>query len=420
MYRLACGLCIWLSFTLCFAVTAQESLLSRDDIQGGLQYIVANYERFIEKQIQISEIPAPPFKEQTRAEFMAGEFKRVGLDEVETDAAGNVLGWRRGRSDGVLAITAHLDTVFPEGTDVRVTRNGDRLHGPGLMDDALGLMDLLALVETMDHAQLTTAEDLLFVATVGEEGLGDLRGVKQLFLNEPMKGRIDAFISIDGASPRGITHRALGSKRYRITVNGTGGHSWADFGRVNPAHALGRIIASFTAMPVPTKPRSSYNIGRIGGGTSVNSIPFEAWMEVDMRSESNEALQELEKVFLSTVNQGIDAENLFRSTEGSKLTVDVDMIGDRPSGTIPRNDPLVVAAKWAAEVLDLEPHYGIGSTDANIAISMGIPAISIGGGGIGGEAHSPSEWYDPREAHVGLQRILLLVMAYDQAAARVR
>ena len=393
---------------------AQDALLARPDIRSALDHIEKNYDRYLKKQIEIAETPAPPFKEAVRGRFMASEFKRVGLKGVQTDKEGNVLGWRRGRSDSTLVISAHLDTVFPEGSDVTVKREGDRLIGKGLVDDSLGLMDLLALSEALDAVKIQTEQNLLFVATVGEEGLGDLRGVKYLFEKSPLKNSINAFISIDSADPKGITNGTLGSKRYRITVKGTGGHSWGNFGRVNPAHALGKIIARFTSKKTSADPKTSYNIGRISGGTSLNSIPFEAWMEVDMRSVSREALKDLEQVFLKTVKQGIEDENVFREKSNSKLKVDIDVIGDRPSGVTSANDALVKAAQWATKAVELEPKLKMSSTDSNIPISMGIPAITVGGGGKAGDMHSPSEWYNPADAHIGLQRILLLVMSYDE------
>ncbi|MCF6310844.1 MAG: M20/M25/M40 family metallo-hydrolase [Verrucomicrobiales bacterium] len=379
-----------------------------------MTHIEKNYERYLGKQIEIAEIPAPPFKEEKRGRFMASEFKRIGLQDVHTDKIGNVLGWRRGSSDRTLVISAHIDTVFPEGSDVTVKREGHRLIGKGLVDDSLGLMGLLALPEVLDAANIKTELNLLFVATVGEEGLGDLRGVKYLFEKGPLKNRIDAFISIDLADPQEITNGALGSKRYRITVKGVGGHSWEDFGRVNPAHALGQIIANFTSKTTSTDPKTSYNIGRIGGGTSVNSIPFEAWMEVDMRSANREALKTLEQVFLKSVREGIAVENKFRSSSKSKLEVEIEAIGDRPSGTTLESDALVRAAVWATKGVNLKPKLIMRSTDSNIPISKGIPAITVGGGGKAGNLHSPNEWYNPTNAHLGLQRILLLVMYYDE------
>lgn len=402
-------------FFVSMTLSAQEKLLNRNDVQNALKHIEKNYDRFLKKQIQIAEIPAPPFHEAKRARFMTEEFKRLGLKQVHIDSAGNVLGLRKGRKPHMLVISAHLDTVFPEGTDVSVQRNGQRYLGPGLVDDSLGLMNLLALIEALKATGIQTESSLLFVATVGEEGLGDLRGVKYLFLKSDYRDRIKAFISIDGAKPGRITNSALGSKRYRVTVTGPGGHSYGAFGLVNPAHALGQIIARFTSVGVPGDPKTTYNVGRLGGGTSVNSIPFEVWMEVDMRSESSEELKKLEAFFLQTVAQGVRAENLFRVASDSKLKVRSERIGDRPSGTIPDSSALVQKAKWAITALGFTPRTTTSSTDANIPISLGIPAITTGGGGTSGGAHSLKEWFDPREAHKGIQKNLLLVLA----AARI-
>jgi len=396
------------------SVSAQDALLSRADIQKAMAHMESSYDRFVEKQITISEIPAPPFMEEVRAEYIRSEFERLGLRDVHIDQEGNVFGMRAGASDRILVISAHVDTVFPEGTDVTVTREGAVLHGPGIVDDVLGLSSLLGLIETLDEAGIQTDQSLLFMGTVGEEGLGDLRGVKYLFNEHPIRMRIDGFISIDGSGTSGVTHGALGSKRYRITVKGPGGHSWGAFGDVNPAHALGNIIARFTSMPAPTDPRTSYNVGRIGGGTSVNSIPFEAWMEVDMRSYDNDALRDMEQLFLETVDHGIDAENLFRKSSGTSLTVEIVKVGDRPSGETDVEEELVQAAIWATDSMGETTNLRTSSTDANTPISMGIPAITIGGGGTGARAHSLDESFDTTDAHLGLQRILLLVMAYDE------
>ena len=403
-------------FLVSTASHAQEHLLARKDVQGTLHFIEQNYDRFLKKQIQIAEIPAPPFQEAKRASFMAEEFKGLGLAQVHIDSAGNVLGLRRGRDLQVLVISAHLDTVFPEDTDVRVKKEGERYLGPGLVDDSLGLMNLLALIEALNTADIRTDTSLLFAATVGEEGLGDLRGIKYLFLKSDYRHLIEAFISIDGAKSGRITNGALGSKRYRVTVSGPGGHSYGAFGLVNPAHALGRMIAQFTTIGVPAAPKTTYNVGRIGGGTSVNSIPFEAWMEVDMRSESTEELMKLEAFFLQTVQQGVRAENLFRVASNSKLEARSERIGDRPSGVTPDSSALVRAAQWATTALGFTPRLTISSTDANIPISLGIPAITTGGGGTSGGAHSLNEWFNPRKAHKGIQKNLLLLLAYAKIA----
>lgn len=408
----------YLSFILILLIAtplnAQEDLLSQSNVRTALKYIEENYNRYLQKQIRIAEIPAPPFKETVRAKFIASEFKHLGLKNVSIDAEGNVLGWRHGRGAHTLAISAHLDTVFPEGTDVKVKREGNRYLGPGLVDDSLGLMNLLALIETLNKAKIQTENTLLFIGTVGEEGLGDLRGVKYLFNEGKYRHDINAFISIDGAGTGHITNGALGSKRYRVTITGPGGHSYGRFGRVNPAHAMGQIIARFTIMGVPKDPKTTYNVGRIGGGTSVNSIPFENWMEVDMRSESNEELLKLEQLFLQTVKQGIDAENLYRAASETELQVKTERIGDRPSGKTAVDTDIVKAAQWATKAIGDTPVFRISSTDANIPISMGIPAIGIGGGGKSKNAHSLHEWFEPEQAYKGIQRNLLLILKYDQ------
>lgn len=381
-----------------------------------LKYIEDNYPRFLERQVEIAEIPAPPFDERQRAEYFREAFKKLGLKNVGIDAEGNVLGSYQGATDRILAVSAHLDTVFPPGTDVTVTRDGDKLLGPGIVDNSLGLSNILALAETLIEFEIPTHHSILLVATVGEEGLGDLRGMKYLFREGIYKSRIDAFISIDSGG-YGLTNGALGSRRYRITLRGPGGHSWGHFGRVNPAHALGNIISRFTSLAIPADPKTTYNVGRIGGGTSVNAIPFEVWMEVDMRSDSPNALNNLEQIFLAAVQQGIHAENLHRLASDTELTVEIDKIGDRPSGLTPLSDPLAIAAKNATEQLGLKVEWNTSSTDANIPIDMNIPAITINGGGEAGNAHSPAEWFDPTDAHKGIQRVLLTILEYDRLIA---
>lgn len=360
----------------------------------------------------LTQIPAPPFMETERGLAFRDMLVEAGVDSTWIDEEGNVLGLRRGTGGGeVIAITGHLDTVFPEGTDVSIRERGDTLYAPGIADDTRGLATLLAILRAMNQADVRTSADILFVGTVGEEGLGDLRGVKHLFREGGP--RIDAFISIDGTGHAGITHQALGSHRYRVTMRGPGGHSWGAFGLANPQHALGRAIAHFdVAADAVTRsgPRTSYNVGRIGGGTSVNSIPFEGWMEVDMRSESPESLQRIDEVFQRAMHRALDEANATRR-EGEPLTLELDMIGNRPSGEIAVDDPFVQRAIAATRHVGAEPGLGRSSTDSNIPISMGIPSITIGGGGVGGEAHSPGEWFINREGHLGVQRALLILVA---------
>ena len=362
--------------------------------------------------LELTEIAAPPFNEDQRAERFLEMLLDLGVDSAWTDAEGNVLALRRGTgSDEVVAVAGHLDTVFPEGTDVTVRQRGDTLFAPGIGDDTRGLTAVLALLRVLNEADLQTTADVLFIGTVGEEGLGDLRGMKHLFREGGP--RIDTFISIDGTGHTGITHQGLGSHRYRVTVRGPGGHSWGAFGLPNPAHALGRAIDYFDlAADAITRfgPRTSYNVGMIGGGTSVNSLPFEAWMEVDMRSEGPENLQAIDEVFQRSVRRAVEESNTQRR-DGAELSLEMELIGDRPSGEISESVPFVQQAIAVSRHLGIEPSLGRGSTDSNIPISQGIPAITIGGGGQGSGAHSPGEWFINRDGTLGIQRALLILLA---------
>jgi acetylornithine deacetylase/succinyl-diaminopimelate desuccinylase-like protein len=399
------------------ALCADDSLLSRSDVQKALAHIQATHEANIARQIEISQIPAPTFLERERAKFMAAEFRRLGLKDVEIDARNNAMGWRYGTSKRAIAIAAHLDTVFPMETDVRVKKSGNRLLGPGIADDARGLAALLALIEALDAGKIATTHSILFVANCCEEGLGNLEGVRYLLQEGRHKGRIDAFISIDGTDPSRIVNGALASKRYRITITGPGGHSWGNFGRANPAHALGRAIARFATLEVPGAPRTTYNIGKIGGGRSVNAIPEDAWMEVDMRSESAGELDKLEQALLAAVREAVAEENRLRAASGTRVEAENKLIGARYGGETPATDPLVVSTMWAARHLGLNPQLSISSTDANIPINMGKPAITVGGGGRSGNAHSESEWFEPEGAWKGVQQLLLAVLSWDKKTA---
>lgn len=401
-------------------VRAQNDLLARSDVAEAFERLEASYAEYVDLQIAISEVPAPPFGEAERALYMRDQFRMRGLENAMIDDAGNVVALRPGTGDGTLVLSAHLDTVWPIETDVTVKREGTRLTAPGILDDAVGLVSLLALLDALEEGGFATEANLLFVGTVGEEGIGDLKGVKHLFRESPYAGEIDAFVSIDGAGPARIVTGATASKRYRVTVTGPGGHSYGAFGIVNPAHALGNIIAHFTSMPVPADPKTTYSIGRIGGGTSVNTIPQEVWMEVDMRSTSNEALSALEERFLAAVEMGVEQENLFRAASGTKLTVDPKLIGDRPTGQTAESSALFRAAAASSRLVGFEPSTGTSSTDSNIPMSMGIPAVTIGGGGTGGGAHRPEEWYDFKDAHLGVQRLLAMVLLYDEYSAEGR
>lgn len=362
--------------------------------------------------ITLTEIPAPPYKEQVRAAKYMQMLKEAGIDSVWIDEVGNVIARRKGRSGKrTIVLEGHLDTVFPEGTDVTVKYKGDTLKAPGIGDDTRGLAMVLAVAKAMVKANIQTESDVLFIGTVGEEGLGDLRGVKHLFSGKGPK--IDSYIAVDGGAIGGITHRGLGSHRYRITYKGPGGHSSGAFGLGNPHNALGRAIAYFsTEANVFTKQgiRTTYNVGVIGGGTSVNSIPFESWMEVDMRSESPEQLNGVDKILQAAVQRALKEENQMK-TRGADLTVDVKLVGDRPSGG---NNPAIALVQRTIAVvkhLNAEPRLGVGSTNSNIPFSKNIPAVTIGRGGVGGGAHALDEWWINDKGHLAIQGALLLVLA---------
>ncbi|MBT8404527.1 MAG: M20/M25/M40 family metallo-hydrolase [Gemmatimonadetes bacterium] len=393
--------------------TEIERLQTDPRVREALALLESSDERTIAEQIELTQIPAPPFMEDARAARFLEMMRDLGVDSAWIDTEGNAIALRRGTGDGpVVALTGHLDTVFPEGTDVTVRMVGDTLYAPGVSDDVRGLTAVLAVLRAMNETELRTGGDILFVGTVGEEGLGDLRGVKHLFRDGGP--RIDAFLSVDGPSDSRVTHQALGSYRYRITFQGPGGHSWGAFGLANPAHALGRAVrlfddeaADFTAA---AGPRTSYNVGVLGGGTSVNSVPFEAWMEIDMRSESPASLDRIDAILLAAVEEGLEQENAAR-TRGEPLTVDVERIGTRPSGEIPVASPLVQRSIAATRALGLEPGLGRSSTDSNIPISLGIPAVTLGGGGTSGNAHSLDEWFLNTNGPRGIQRVLLVTLA---------
>jgi acetylornithine deacetylase/succinyl-diaminopimelate desuccinylase-like protein len=377
-----------------------------------MRFIVEDDARTVADLIHLTEIPAPPFGEEPRAREFAGMLREAGADSVWMDSEGNVLALRRGtRRDRTVAIAGHLDTVFPEGTDVTVRQRGDTLYAPGIADDTRGLTVLLAVLRSLEAANVDTDADVLFIGTVGEEGLGDLRGAKHLFRQGGP--RIDAFIVVDGGSDSRIVNQALGSRRYRVTFEGPGGHSWGAFGTANPVHALGRTIHlfdlaadSFTSSGV----RTSYNVGRIGGGTSVNAVAFEAWLEVDMRSESPMRLMAIDSIFRASVDRALGEQNAVLR-EGEELTVNVELVGDRPSGELDPSLPFVQRAIAATRVLGLEPELQRSSPDSNLPISLGVPAVTIGRGGDEGETQSPVEWWINRNGAVGIHRALLLLLA---------
>jgi len=380
--------------------------------------IAGDQDRFVRELIQLTEIPAPPFKEQARARAFMEMLRQHGLVDVEMDAEGNVMGLRRGSGadPGLLLVNAHLDTVFPEGTDVRVRREGTKLMAPGIGDDTRGLAAMLAVIRAMDAAKIVTRRDILFAGNVGEEGEGDLRGIKYLLHKGKYKDRVKQVVAIDGTDTSDITRGGVGSRRYRVTFKGPGGHSYGAFGLVNPAFAMGGAIARFSRLQVPAAPKTTYSVGVVSGGTSINAIPTDVRMDVDMRSESCAELQKLDAAFLRILRDAVDEENAARSTKEGAITVDPKLIGERPCGTTALDDPIVQAAAAAVRAFDGTPAFTFSSTDANIPMSLGIPAITIGRGGPGGRQHSPDEWtdVDPKLNAKNLQLVLAILLAVAQ------
>jgi acetylornithine deacetylase/succinyl-diaminopimelate desuccinylase-like protein len=387
-------------------------LLKDPAVKAALDAAKANEAQTIEDQIRFCEIPAPSFKEEVRGKELQRVFQLLGLQNVRADKVGNVLGDYQGAAPRPhFVIAAHLDTVFPEGTDVKVKREGALLRGPGIGDDCRGLAVLVAIIREMKRAKVQTPGSITFVANVGEEGLGDLRGVKELF-NVTLKDQIDRFVSIDGTGVH-VTNTAVGSHRYRVTFKGPGGHSFGAFGMANPMGAMGRAIARIQEIQVPRQPKTTFNVGRIGGGTSVNSIPFEGWMELDMRSSDAASLASVDASIQKAIDAAVAEENARWGRPGT-ITVVKELVGDRPAGSTPESAAIVKNGIAAATVLGFNANLGEGSTDSNLPMSLKIPAITIGGGGRGRDAHALTESYDTTDSWMGTQYALLLTVALAQ------
>jgi tripeptide aminopeptidase len=372
--------------------------------------LAAHDDAIVRAQITVAQIAAPTGEEHERGGWVARRFRDAGLADVHTDSAGNVIGRRHGSADlPPVVICAHLDTVFPRETDLSIRRHGGRLVGPGINDNGRGLAVMLALAGEIDGARLRSRHPVEFVATTGEEGIGDLRGAKHYFAD---RGRgAHATIAIDGAGDERIIHRALGSRRFRISYAGPGGHSWAAFGAPNAVHAAASAASRLAAVPLPASPRTTLSVGRIGGGLSVNSIPDAAWLEIDLRSTSAPQLDELERAIRRIAQIAADEENGKRSMGTRALTVAIESIGSRPCGETPAEHALVRSAVEATRLVGRQPDLALASTDANIPISQGIPAIAIGAGGRGGDAHTHGEWFDNIHGTVGVARALTIVMS---------
>lgn len=382
---------------------------SHPAMRAALDAIKAENAWTLDQQVSICEIPSPPFKEQKRGEELARRFRALGLVNVRTDAEGNVIGERPGTGGKTVVLSAHLDTVFPEGTDVKVSREGSFMKAPGIGDDCRGLAVILSVAKAMQGARLPNVGTILFVGTVGEEGPGNLRGVRYLFTKSDLRKSIDYFISVDGTG-LGVTSRAVGSNRYRVTFAGPGGHSFGAFGMPNPIHAMGRAIAKIAEIQVPAAPKTTFNVGIVSGGTSVNTISPAGVMEVDMRSESAKELATIDGKVHAAIQQALSEERARWPRSRVPLDVKIDTIGIRPTGEQPDDAPIVRAAIASGKALGFTAPTGASSTDSNIAISLGIPAVTIDGGGQGHGAHALGESYeDGDRGWLGPQWAALLV-----------
>lgn len=407
------GLCALISVSqLSWAESSINSMIAHPTIKQAFRFIEQQQAINNQDLITLAQTPAPPFMEEKRAALFKKMLEQAGVETVNIDSEGNVIGLIPGTvGNKTIALGAHLDTVFPIETDVTVKVDGNTFHGPGVGDDSRGLVFLLSLAKTLKHANLKTEHNILLIGTVGEEGLGDLRGMKYLFSDQGPK--IDTFIGIDGSGHERVIYSAVGSHRYRVTFKGPGGHSWSAFGLGNPHQALGRAISKFVSeAPKITNegPKSSFSIGRIGGGTSINAIPFESWMEVDMRSGNQDKLDALDAVFQSAMVAGLEEENAARKI-GPELEVDIARVGKRPAGEGDQSSSLVQDAMLAIEKVGGKATLSASSTDSNVPIGLGIPAITIGQGGILHNAHSLDENWEDVNSHLAIQAGLLVTLS---------
>lgn len=390
-------------------IRQQFELISSDSrVVDALANIQAREPDTIREQFRMTEIPAPPFQETRRANHYLEQLQLRGLSDAYIDSEGNAVAIRRGTGDGpTLLVAAHLDTVFPEGVDTTVELRGGRYYAPGIGDDTRGLAALLSVIDALNETGIQTRGDIIFSGNVGEEGRGDLRGVKALFRDFP---EIDGFISIDGVRLRRITTAGTGSRRFEFVFSGPGGHSFGAFGLASAIHAMGRAIAKIGDLETPSDPKTTFTVGTVTGGTSVNSIAADAVFAIDMRSNDSAELAKLEEQAKAAALEAVAEEN--NRWNNGEITVDFKLIGDRPVGRTPTDSPIVQVAALAFDEVGIElQELGTSSTDSNVPMSLGIPAITIAGGGEGGGAHSPDEWFAPGDSWVGPQTAFLTILA---------
>jgi tripeptide aminopeptidase len=385
------------------------------ELRSALSWFSQNLAWINDQQVRITEIPAPPFQEAARASAVKTLLAASGL-EVEIDKTGNVVGELPGANDQeIVMLTAHLDTVFPPATDVKVRREGVRMSAPGISDNGTGLAALVSIARAIHEAKIKPRRTILFVADVGEEGEGNLRGMRALV--ETYRSRLKAAIVLDGSGTDHVTTKALASRRLEVLITGPGGHSWSDFGMPNPINALVRGSIRFINTKVPASPRTTFNLGQIEGGTSVNSIPYDAKLKVDIRSESEDELVKLESALRESIAAGTrDEMESSRDRSKGKLDWKIDVLGTRPGGELAANSPLLAALRAADSYVNNQSRIERSSTDANIPLASGIDAISIGAGGTGGGAHSLQEWYEPSGREMGLKRALLTLLGISGIA----
>ncbi len=407
---LICGIVIWMAALSARATDDSISKLTQDPGSvRGLSWIDKNVDWVTEQQIRLTEIAAPEFDEARRGEALKALFAASGLN-VRTDQAGNVIAERPG-SDAkrVVLFVAHLDTVFPAGTDVRVKRERGRLTAPGISDNGAGLAAVAGLARALAESRIRTEKTIVLSGDVGEEGEGNLRGIRALV--EEYSPRLSAVIAVDGPSPEYITNQAIASRRLEVVVTGPGGHSWSDFGIANPITALARGMVRFTTTPIPDDPRSTYNFGVVEGGTSVNAIPSRASVKVDLRSEDESELARLDAAMRQAMQSGVNEELAATHSSNTMLQLTFRSLGTRPAGKLPDDSPLVTTIREVDSFLGNRSRLERSSTDANIPLSLGIPAVALGGGGKGGGSHTPEEWYDPTGRELGLKRLFLAAVA---------
>ena len=391
-----------------------SEVLGRSSLKSAFEWFRLQEDQFCDWQFEMAGIPAPPFRESARAQWLVERFRELGLEDVRQDSVGNVLGVRYAANRRCVTVSAHIDTVFPEGTPVNIRREGSRLYGPGVSDNGAGVAAMLAIAGTLAAAKIDHQLSILFVGNVGEEGEGDLRGMRHLFSDSLFKDLVAHSLVLDGAGSDTIVSEALGSRRFEVTVHGPGGHSWSDFGAPNPIAALAGAIHAFSQMTVPASPKTTFNIGVIRGGTSVNSIPESASMRVDIRSSSTPEMDRLEAALRdclsSAVNEELSISQKRAPTRSFELTFDVVGIGNRPTGELNPDARILQVIRAVDAELGNAATIQRASTDANIPLSLGREAIAIGGGGAGGGVHTLQEWFDCEGREAGLKRILLALL----------